>query len=198
MIKTHIPQSPILQKYIECFYVFNIENSFQFSYIAFPHYNSGLSFFKGVDIQRNDFQVNIIESSDANVQIEILGKYTRPVMIKYSGRIQEISIVFKPLGINRFLRENYHSIGSTFSQEFQNIQWQLFGEKLFTSDNKIKTLEEFLLSEFKETNELRDLEASLSLIENLDVNYSISEIADKCTSAIVYSFKLKSYALSLL
>jgi AraC-like DNA-binding protein len=179
VIKTHVPQSPFLQNYIECFYVFNCESPFQLRYLAFPHYHCGLSFFKGVQIQRNHFQVNIAESPDLNIQIELLGKYINPLLINYGDKIQEISIVFKPLGINRFIRNNYQSIAPNSSQEFKNREWQLFGEKLFTSDNKIKTLEEFLLSEFKETNELRDLEASLSLIENLDVNYSISEIADK-------------------
>lgn len=179
MIKTHVPESPFLQKYIECFYVFNCESPFQFRYLAFPHYNCGLSFFRGVEIQRKDFQINLVESSDLKVQIELLGKYINPLMIEYRGKIQEISIVFKPLGINRFIRKNYQSIAPNFAQEYNNIEWQLFGDKLFTSENKIKTLEDFLLSEFNETNELRDLEASLTLIGNLELNYSIAEIAEK-------------------
>jgi AraC-like DNA-binding protein len=147
--------------------------------LAFPHYNCGLSFFRGVAIQRNHFQINLVESSDLKVQTELLGKYINPLLIEYSGKIQEISIVFKPLGINRFIRKNYQSIAPNFTQEYHNEAWQHFGEKLFTSENKIKTLEEFLLSEFKETNELRDLQASLSLIENLELNYSIAAIAEK-------------------
>lgn len=179
MIKTYVPESPFLQNYIECFYVFNCESPIQFRYLAFPHYNCGLSFFKGVEIQRNHFQINIVESSDLKVQIELLGKYINPLMIHYSGKIQEISIVFKPLGINRFLRKNYNSIAPNFSQEYINIDWQLFGEQLFTIENKIKILEEFLLCEFKEENEIRNLEASLTLLENLDENYSMTEIAEK-------------------
>jgi AraC-like DNA-binding protein len=147
--------------------------------LAFPHYNCGLSFFKGVEIQRNHFQVNLVEGSDLKVRIELLGKYINPLMIQYSGKIQEISIVFKPLGINRFLRENYNSIAPNFSQEYKSLEWQLFGEKLFASDNKIKSLEEFLVSEFKEENEIRKIEGSLTLLENLEANYSITEIADK-------------------
>jgi AraC-like DNA-binding protein len=179
VIKTYVPESPFLQNYIECFYVFHCESPFQFRYLAFPHYNCGLSFFKGVDIQRNHFQINLVESSNLKVQIELLGKYINPLIIQYSGKIQEISIVFKPLGINRFFRENYHSIAPNFAQEYKKIEWQLFGDKLFTCENKIKILEEFLLSEFKEENEIRNLETSLSILENLDENYSMTEIADK-------------------
>lgn len=179
MIKTHIPKSPFLQNYIECFYVFNCESPFQFRYLAFPHYNCGLSFFKGVEIYRNHFQVNLVESSASKVQIELLGRFINPLLIDYSGKIQEISIVFKPLGINRFIRTNYQSIAPNFTQEFKNREWQHFGEKIFASDNKIKTLEEFLISEFKEEIEVKKLEASLALLENLDVNYSIAAIAEK-------------------
>jgi AraC-like DNA-binding protein len=155
--------------------------------LAFPHYNCGLSFFRGVDIQRNHFQINLVESSESNVKIELLGKYINPLMIEYSGKIQEISIVFKPLGINRFIRNNYQSIAPNFSQEFKNKVWQLFGEKLFTSENRIKSLEEFLISEFKEEIEIKKVEASLELLENLDVNYSIAAIAEKL------GYNLKTY-----
>lgn len=179
MIKTHRPQSLFLQKYIECFYVLNCESPFQFRYLAFPHYHCGLSFFKGIDVQRNHFQIHLVESSDLKVQIELLGKYINPLIIQYSGKIQEISIVFKPLGINRFIRKNYQSIAPNFAQEFKNREWQLFGEKLFTTDNAIKSLEEFLISEFKEEIEIKKLEASLALLENVDVNYSIAAIAEK-------------------
>jgi hypothetical protein len=67
MIKTHVPQSPFLQNYIECFYVFDCESPFQFRYLAFPHYHCDLSFFKGVQIQRNHFQTNIVQCPDLNI-----------------------------------------------------------------------------------------------------------------------------------
>lgn len=179
MIKTHIPQSPFLQNYIECFYVFDCESPIQFRYLAFPHYNCGLSFFKGVEIHRNHFQVNIVESPDLNVRLELLGKYINPLLIQYSGKIQEISIVFKPLGINRFLPKNYNAVAPNYSQEYNNLDWQRFGETLFESENKIKCLEAFLLAQFKEDNELSQLDKSLTLIKNWDANYSITAIAEK-------------------
>ena len=145
MIKTHVPQSPFLQNYIECFYVFNCESQFQFRYLAFSHCNRGFSFFKGVEIHRKDFQINVLESIDLNVQLELLGKHIKPLLIQYSVKNQEISIVFKPFGINRFLPKNYISFAPSFSQEYTNSNWQLFGETLLESENRIESLEEFLL-----------------------------------------------------
>lgn len=179
MITTIVPESPILRKYIEYYYIFNRETPSELCYLAFPHYFTALSFFKGVQVQRKDFVIDIAESSGNQVQIELLGKYINPVMIQYRGIIQEISIVFKPFGLNRFLRENYHAIAPDFSQEFHNEIWQQFGEKLFSRADDLNRLEEFLLSEFREVDELTKIEGSLSLFENTDLDLSISEIAFK-------------------
>ena len=53
--------------------------------------------------------------------------------------------LFKPLGINRFLPKNYNLVAPSFSQEHTNLNWQLFGETLFENENRIESLEEFLL-----------------------------------------------------
>jgi AraC-like DNA-binding protein len=179
VLTTIVAQSPILQKYIECFYIFNGETPSKLSYLAFPHYNTGLSFFKGVNIVRKDFQVDISEASDSTIHIELLGKYINPVRIQYSGMIHEISIIFKPLGLNRFIRDNYHSIAPDFSQEFKNSKWQRFARELFYGGGNLNRLEEFLLSEFREEDEIGKIERSLTFLQNTDVNYSVSEIADK-------------------
>ena len=95
MIKTIEPSSPILKKYIECFYIYEGNSSSSFSYVAFPHLNTGLSFFKGAVIERQNWNVQITENPNSGVHIEILGKYISPVWIEYKGKLSEISIVFK-------------------------------------------------------------------------------------------------------
>ena len=55
--------------------------------------NRGLSFFKGVEIHRKDFQINVLESTDLNVQLELLGKHINPLFIQHSVKNEEISIV---------------------------------------------------------------------------------------------------------
>ncbi|MDN3678242.1 helix-turn-helix domain-containing protein [Flavobacterium paronense] len=179
MLKTIIPTSLILKKHIECFYFYSGESSSKLRYLAFPHYNTGLSFFKGAFIQRQKYQVEIVESTNSRVSIEILGKYTCPVLVDYTGQLQEIAIIFKPLGISRFFRENYQTIASDFSQELKSSTWSSFGDNIFSEDLDISKLETFLISQYVDTDELSKLDMSLNLVNNPTKETAISEIALK-------------------
>jgi len=179
VIKTIIPTSPILKKYIECFYIYEGKPNSTFKYVAFPHYNTGLSFFKGASVHRQNWSLQISENTDKGVHIEILGKYTTPVFIEYNGNLKEISIVFKPLGLNRFFKDNYLSMAPKFSQELTNDVWGQFGESLFSGNDDISKIEAFLLSQIWENYELSSIENSLILLENSSEQFSIADIANK-------------------
>ena len=179
MIKTITPTSPILKKYIECFYIYEGKVNSRYTYVAFPHYNTGLSFFKGATIKRNHRSIEISESTTNGFHIEILGKYTSPVLLEYRGLIQEISIVFKPMGINRFIQDNYQSVAPNISQEFTNSVWRHFGEDLFSEENDLNKLELFLLSQFTESLDLIAIEESLKLLEKGIDQTTIDTIAAK-------------------
>ena len=179
MIKTIAPSSPILKKYIECFYIYEGKPNSTFKYVAFPHFNTGLSFFKGASVHRQNWNLQLTEKTNVGVQIEILGKYTTPVLIEYKGKLNEISIVFKPAGLNRFFKDNYLSLAPKFSQELKNDVWGQFGESLFSSDDEISKIESFLLSQFCDNQEVSTIENSLILLENNNEQISISDIANK-------------------
>lgn len=177
MIKTLSPSSPILKKHIECFYVYEGTPDKVFSYIAFPHLNTGLSFFKGASVRRQNWSILISENNKEVVHIEVLGKYTTPVLIEMKGQLSEISIVFKPLGLNRFIQENYLTIAPDFSQAFTNELWAQFGETLFSGDDDINKLESFLLTQYNDNPELSAIEDALKLVENCSEQIPISTIA---------------------
>ena len=179
MIKTIAPTSPILKKYIECFYIYEGKSNSTFRYVAFPHFNTGLSFFKGASVHRQNWSLQISGDSDSGVHIEILGKYTTPVLLEYKGQLREISIVFKPVGLNRFFKDNYHLLAPKFSQELKNDVWSRFGESLFSSDDDISKIESFLLSQFFDSQELLSIENSLTFLENSNKQISISDIANE-------------------
>ena len=177
MIKILPPSSPILKKHIECFYIYEGKPGSKFSYVAFPHVNTGLSFLKGASIKREQWAVGISESTNVGVHIEILGKYMCPVFLEYTGKVQEISIVFKPLGLNRFIRYSYQSLAPNFSQELSNNIWHHFGKNLFSGDDDLSKLESFLLSQFLDNQELYPIEESLKILENISDQTSIPAIA---------------------
>ena len=179
MIKSIAPTSPILKKYIECFYIYEGKSNSVFNYVAFPHFNTGLSFFHGASVHRQNLNIQLTENSNAGVQIEILGKYTTPILIEYNGKLKEISIVFKPLGLNKFFKDNYLSLAPNFSQELTNDVWSLFGESLFSGNDDIGKIESFLHSQFFDDPALSSIENALTLLEKCNEQISISDIANK-------------------
>lgn len=179
MIKTICPTSPILSKYIECFYIYEGKTNSTFRYLAFPHFNTGLSFFKGASIHRQNWSLQISENTDAGIHIEILGKYTTPILLDYKGQLREISIVFKPAGVNRFFKDNYFSLAPKFSQELKNAAWSKFGESLFSGNDDIDKIESFLLSQISDNPALSNIEKSLKFLENGIEQISISDVANK-------------------
>lgn len=134
---------------------------------------------KGASVQRQNWTLQVSENTSDRMHIEILGKYTTPVLLEYKGHLREISVIFKPLGLNRFFKENYLSLAPEFSQELINDVWGQFGESLFTGGDDISQIEAFLLSQFWDNQELSSIENSLSFLENSNEQMSISDIANK-------------------
>jgi AraC-like DNA-binding protein len=118
---------------------------------------------KGVSVQRKNWTLQVLENRTESVHIEILGKYTTPVLLEYKGQLREISVIFKPLGINRFFKDNYFSLAPHFSQELVNDVWRKFGETLFFGDDP----------------DFSTIDKALMLIENSDEKMAISTIASE-------------------
>ena len=191
MLLTFKPTSTLLQKYIDFFYVFNSEKPENISYIAFSHVNTAISFFKGAHIYRGNYLVNITanDQNKSKCAVEILGKYTHPVFVNYTGNCEEIAIVFKPLGVNHFLKNDLIEVAPLFSQQLDNTLWTEFSPILLndnSTEKKIEMLEIFLLKNFKETDH-KKLYDAIAYLEDFDSNYSIEKIATLC------GFTLKTF-----
>lgn len=134
---------------------------------------------KGASVQRQNWTLQVSENTSDRMHIEILGKYTTPILLEYKGQMREISIIFKPLGLNRFFKDNYLSLAPNFSQELVNDMWRKFGETLFSGDDDIGKIESFLLAQFCDHFEFSTIEKSLRLLENSNDQFSIADIANK-------------------
>ncbi len=181
MLKTFKPKSKILQKYVDLFYVLDNQEFERFSYAVFPHVDTCVSFIKGATITRSNFQVNILASKNnsANKCIEIIGKYTNPVFVNYEGKIQEVSVVFKPLGINHFMKENLKDLTPNFAQALNLFDWDFLCSKIFETQDelkKIELIEDFLLTNFLDFN-FDKLYKALAHLEDIEKDYSIEQIA---------------------
>lgn len=181
MLKAYKPESALLSKFIAFFYVFDDDRPAMINYLAFPHVNTGVSFFKNVQITRGDHEVYLapVENGADTFTIEILGKYTRPVFVHYLGRPEEIAIIFKPYGINQFVRKNLAELTPNYSQELLLEEWKFFAPVLFggtTTTARLQLLEEFLLKNLEEiAND--PLYKALTYLEDFEKDYTMDEIA---------------------
>lgn len=179
VLTTIFPKSTELQRYIDFFYLFQSESSKSWKHIAFPHVNTGLSFMKNVTINRNGHQILIKASEESGRCIELLGKYTSPVIVNCEGKIDEIAIVFKPLGVNRFIREDFASVAPDCSQPYLNSDWKKAAEDLFHANDRIDFLERFLLTMLSEQEQFVQMEQALSMLSSSEHDFTVSEVAAK-------------------
>lgn len=179
MLTTVLPKHASLERYVDFFYFFRSEKSEKWSHVAFPHINTGLSFLNGVSVNRDGHRVSIKEHREGTCSIELLGKYTQPVFVTCEGVIDEVAIVFKPLGVNRFISEDFIDAAPHYSQPYHNSQWLKAAEDLFCSENRIEFLEEFLLSVLSDNEQFIKMEQALSLFETSDFDYSVADVANK-------------------
>jgi AraC-like DNA-binding protein len=168
-----------LQRYVDVFYIYETEQPARITYLAFPHINTAISFFKGASITRNDLHITINEDRSAkNTCVEILGKYTKPVVVDFNGVFEEVAVIFKPLGVNRFIKGSLRQLAPAYSQSFSDKTWTAFGELLFEAENKIERLESFLLAQLNNHEEFAAIENSLMYLEDTETVYSMGQIAD--------------------
>lgn len=173
------PQSDLLKKYIDCFYVLQNHSQSTYSYIAFPHYYTCLSLIKGAVISSSKYQMDISEYVKDNVCIVFTGKYVSPVKINYAGRFQEISIIFKPFGINRFIKNIVQNVDTQHYELIQNEEWQAFANQLKFDTDGLQNLEAFLITQFQEDVELLKLQPAIALLEDLKNSMPIPDIANR-------------------
>lgn len=179
MIQTITPISPLLKTHIECIYLYSGDENSSVRYLAFPHINTCLSVFKGVTIKRQASYLKIVASETNEICLELIGKYTNPILIEYEGKCQEISIIFKPLGALYFISDSFESLNQKFSNPINNKKWTDFMGDFFLEEFDIVKFESFLLSQFIETKQFDKLHKSLSLLNSIDDKASIASIAFK-------------------
>ena len=97
--------------------------------------------------------------------------------MEYTGKVQEISIIFKPLGFNRFFKESYQSLAPKFSQVLHVNIWNEFIDNYDFEESNLLKLESFLLSQFKDDENMIPLEKAISILSDKNDDTSINEIA---------------------
>ncbi|MBI3133839.1 MAG: helix-turn-helix domain-containing protein [Bacteroidetes bacterium] len=185
--ETAYPVNPLLKKYIDYYYFLKSDDpEFTSSYYFFPNTNHALNLHRNVDVTISEKSVRIQESAKNNCVAILQGKYQEPLMAELSGRLDKVTIVFKPLGICHFLDEPFHQVAPFHSQLF--TKWNqdpaylnLLDHFFATTDtaSRVNFLESYLLQRFHHFEEYEFLSRAIQHLQNREEQLSVQQIADK-------------------
>lgn len=174
------PRSAQLQKVIEGYYFLkNDDPDFELNYLTFPNNYSIVSVLEQAKLELLPDKVLCTSSGNPGYHSSLTYNYDKPIHIVYQGSINEITIYFKPLGLNHFLEDipvylNKAQFGSFYP--FIDFQEQLLAILREPDRNRqIALLESYWLS--KLGNGVNPL--LKNIVEQIASGNSISLTADK-------------------
>jgi AraC-like DNA-binding protein len=140
---------------------------------------------KNIDVHFKDDSTAITESNQKKITTIIQGKYALPQKAQLSGRIDKLTIVFKPLGLNHFFEKTIIEIAPKCSQIFtewdnDNNYHQMLKKFYTTSNNKnrILLLEDYLLTQYRKFEDYEILEKIILLLTDFENEKSINSIIE--------------------
>ena len=184
-IQSFEPRNRILRKHIYFYYFLKTDDSaFDVKYFAFPNISTPLSFHKNVRTEITDYSTSVSGDSTLNYAALVQGMRNRPLLINLKGTIDKITIAFKPLGINRFIKKSFAEICPKDSQLFE--EWNVnpgfddFLRNFYATeerDARVELLETFLLSIYETREHLAVIERSIGLLTDFDDEKTIADIS---------------------
>jgi AraC-like DNA-binding protein len=191
------PKNIVLQKYIEGYYFLtNTQQENDTDYLTFPNNYCIVSVTNNCTFEFEKEKVIVSEDDAKNCLSTVITNYRKPIHLSYKGVVKELTIYFKPLGINAFLDKNLINYLNDFFQIFAPFEDYLptMQTILATTDTeKARTiLENYWLSKLK-TYQSSFLQKAINLLEDYENDYTIQEVAEACETSrqnLVKIFKI--------
>lgn len=189
MLSFHKPKNAFLSKYIEGYYLKNDKLDFSFSYYTFP--NNFQIITCALESEITLKKDNLISNYKENAEFiaTLTYNYSKPIKIDYDGKVNELTIYFKPLGLCYFIK----NIGDFYTDQnfisffpfddFQNEMTNILSKN--SIEDSIESLEKYWMSHFSNLN-LRKMEQIIDLLEIMNVQ----EVAEKLNISRQYIHKI--------
>lgn len=174
LFKTFKPKNPIINKYVDYYYLDIKPNNTINEFQCFPHFNNTISLYKShVKLENGEIKF------DENVKpFQIFTPIREKVLnVKQTGKVHRIVIVFHTLGIQQFY-ENLNF--SDYVTDFEFFNSNELKEIFSTTETEIliSLLDNFLESRFRKF-ENQILQKSIQYIFNHYEDFSVTKISDE-------------------
>ena len=189
------PTNTRLKKYIECYYILtHNKGDNKTAYLTFPSMFSIVSTVANTNVKQIENKIYVSQSTKQNFISDLVAKFSSPLLIEYEGNIKEITIYFKPLGLNAFLDNTLNEYEGDNPYEFipfNDYQKNLLHILSLKTVESIKSeLEKYWLSKLKGFNNHKLQNCVDDIIANPDL--AISTIArnnNLSHKALIQNFK---------
>jgi len=185
LIKTFYPVNEQLKPFIYCYYLIeDTPDDLHNLHYAFPHTYNAVSIYKSAELV-NHHQHFIVSGKpgDESPLCILQGKCSHPLLVELNGKVSRLTILFKPLGLNKFVKgplDDLFGDGAThlplwLAETLTELTWSIFNDNDIAS--RLLVLENYLLRIYQPFHQPL-LEESLTYLSDFDRDLSIKEIAE--------------------
>jgi len=185
-IQLYRPGNHILQNFIEYFYILTKDSKEEaVTYLTFPNIYSMVSINYQALIKTNGNKVTVEFNTDNLLVSGLAVRYKQPLLIEYTGAANEITICFKPLGLNAFLEHPVSFYAKNDSLENNFLPFDDFLQEMITimliqnDEKKIASMEDYWISKLKGVSHPFLYQALNDILLPNNKEMTIAEIARK-------------------
>lgn len=110
-------------------------------YFTFPNNYCVLSVNQNAEVQLRDGKYIISSTDNNNITADLFSRYTEPLEVLYENVVDEITIYFKPLGINYFMDDTIIFKQPTINHFIPFADYVETMKNIFTETDRQKQIE---------------------------------------------------------
>ncbi len=154
ILKVYQPESPILKRYIACFYILEKTGSGEpLTYFTFPSIYTIVTISAQTSTLVRPDKIISKHRPSTPIETNLVCDFNQPVLISYEGKINEITTYFKPLGLNPFIQHDLRHYNSGTFPDFNpyaDYKEQMAAILTLTDhQERIRALEAYWLSKLR-------------------------------------------------
>lgn len=179
-LQFYTPTNATLKKYIEGYYfIAPNESEEPIHYWTFPNNYCILSANQNSIALRNGHKIYVSTTAEKKIESTLVFRYTSPLEIYYDKAVNEITIYFKPLGLNHFIHDTENVFLKQEAIEYDPLpDFKQEMEKIFnctSREKQIEQLEAYWLSKLF----IKDLDLMGQIVLDVEADLKIEDIAKK-------------------
>jgi AraC-like DNA-binding protein len=189
-IETFYPKNSILKEHIEYYYFLKTySKDFKTAYYSFPNTLQSFNIHKNASCEIGNSSTHVYGVPEKKYLMIAQGKYESPLQVLLEGKLDKVTINFKPLGLNHFIRRPLAAVTPGHSQSFHEWEQdaQTFLSAFFdANDNekRVDLLEEYLLKQYQPLENEALLQKAIYNLMDFTTELPVQEIAENLSISI--------------